>query len=118
MNKFEDAINSIMISPKSSDIKTASGFEGPEKLLEIWFKSQSSDMDATEIDFDEFLSDCEKPAHHYKSSSHSLDSIHYRYKRKGFRHIDQSAWQNILDIVQCKILSIVKNEFVDAYLLR
>jgi S-adenosylmethionine decarboxylase len=57
---------------------TYSGFEGPEKLLEIWF---SSSIDAS------------------------------------LRSVEPAVWQDMLQVVQCKILSVLNNEHADAYLL-
>ncbi|KAJ7072482.1 adenosylmethionine decarboxylase [Mycena amicta] len=55
-------------------------FEGPEKLLEIWFAP----------------------------SPHGL----------GLRSVPQSVWEDMLDIVKCKVLSVVHGDDIDAYLLR
>ncbi|KAJ7675061.1 S-adenosylmethionine decarboxylase [Mycena rosella] len=62
-------------------------FEGPEKLLEIWFAPSATHLD-----------DCTSP-------------------RSGLRKIDSSIWEEMLDIVQCKVLSIVRGDEMDAYLL-
>lgn len=65
-----------MLTTETVSQQTQSGFEGPEKLLEIWFKGPTS-----------------------------------------LHQITQSQWQNILDIVKCKILSTIKNDHTTAYLL-
>ncbi|KAI8906827.1 S-adenosylmethionine decarboxylase proenzyme [Gorgonomyces haynaldii] len=65
----------------ASDKLTLSGFEGPEKLLEIWFPGQVS------------------------------------AERAGLRSVDRFVWENMLKIVQCRVLSVIRNEFCDAYLL-
>jgi hypothetical protein len=67
-------------------------FEGPEKLLEIWFEpddpesSQGADADLTD--------------------------------RVGLRTVDRAIWEDMLDIVKCKVLSVVYGKGMDAYLLR
>lgn len=57
-------------------------FEGPEKLLEVWF---------------EFCSDLED--------------------KRGLRMLPRFEWEKILEIAQCKILSVCSNDCIDAYLL-
>jgi len=56
-------------------------FEGPEKLLELWF----APSDAAHPD--------------------------------GLRSIPRKSWEEMLDIVRCKVLSVVNGKDVDAYLL-
>ncbi|KAJ7713945.1 adenosylmethionine decarboxylase [Mycena maculata] len=65
----------------------ASPFEGPEKLLEIWFAPSATDLD-----------DSTSP-------------------KCGLRKVKSSVWEEMLDIVQCKVLSIVRGDEMDAYLL-
>ncbi|KAH8828416.1 S-adenosylmethionine decarboxylase [Flagelloscypha sp. PMI_526] len=62
----------------------AAPFEGPEKLLEIWFS----------------------PPHTTSSNP-----------RGGLRAIDSSIWEEMLDIVKCKVLNRIEGEEIDAYLL-
>ena len=56
------------------------GFEGAEKLLEIWFENTNSSL-------------------------------------TGLRSVDPAIWRDMLKLVQCQVLSTIKNEVVDAYLL-
>ena len=65
-------------------------FEGPEKLLEIWFAPTAADVP-------------QEPA---------LDG------RSGLRLVDRQDWEAMLEIVQCKVLSVVNGVEMDAYLLR
>lgn len=58
-------------------------FEGPEKLLEVWFADSRHDV---------------------------IDG--------GLMRVEREVWENMLDIVKCKVLSIIKGNDVDAYLLR
>lgn len=70
----------------------ASGpFEGPEKLLEIWFEPS--------------------PAHVPDASSTADGKF-------GLRRVPSNVWAEMLDIVKCKILSVVQGKEMDAYLLR
>lgn len=66
-------------------------FEGPEKLLEIWFTPSAADVpDAAPASDGKF----------------------------GLRKVPREVWADMLDIVKCKILSVVEGMEMDAYLLR
>jgi len=66
-------------------------FEGPEKLLEIWFAPSATDVpDAAEPSTD---------------------------GRVGLRKIDRKIWEEMLDIVKCQVLSVIEGTEMDAYLL-
>ena len=75
-----------------ADQQPASGpFEGPEKLLEIWFAPSPAECpDSTNADGGKF----------------------------GLRRVPRAQWEEMLDIVKCKILSVVEGMETDAYLLR
>ena len=66
-------------------------FEGPEKLLELWFAPS--------------------PAHLPDAAESSDGKI-------GLRKVPRAVWEEMLDIVKCKILSAVEGTEMDAYLLR
>lgn len=75
----------------SADDQAPSGpFEGPEKLLEIWFAPS--------------------PAH-IPDASTTADG------KFGLRRVPRDVWAEMLDIVKCKILSVVQGNEMDAYLL-
>ncbi|OJA14511.1 hypothetical protein AZE42_04448 [Rhizopogon vesiculosus] len=65
-------------------------FEGPEKLLEIWFAP---------------------------SPAHVPDAHTPKNGRIGLRNVPRQIWEDMLDIVQCKVLSVIEGEETDAYLL-
>jgi S-adenosylmethionine decarboxylase len=65
-------------------------FEGPEKLLEIWFATSISSI------CDALCTNC----------------------RCGLRKVRRQSWEAMLDIVKCKVLSVVEGDQMDAYLLR
>ena len=66
-------------------------FEGAEKLLEIWFAPS--------------------PAH-LPDATLSADG------KIGLRKVPRAVWEEMLDIVRCKILSVIEGYEMDAYLLR
>ncbi|KAJ2078741.1 spermidine resistance protein [Coemansia sp. RSA 988] len=77
-------------------------FEGPEKLLEIWFAA-------------------EPEAAHYISQEAKLcgedHNDQWSELRSGLRCVSRSVWRDMLDLVHCQVLSTLCNEHVDSYLL-
>ncbi|KAH7908417.1 S-adenosylmethionine decarboxylase [Hygrophoropsis aurantiaca] len=65
-------------------------FEGPEKLLEIWFAP---------------------------SPAHVPDAHLPEDGRIGLRKVPRQLWEDMLDIVKCKVLSVIEGHETDAYLL-
>ncbi|CDH58489.1 predicted protein [Lichtheimia corymbifera JMRC:FSU:9682] len=62
-------------------------FEGPEKLLEIWFST--------------------------------MESIDVNNTSRNLRIIERHVWQDMLRVsVKCSVLSVISNDYMDAYLLR
>ena len=71
-------------------------FEGPEKLLELWFAP--SEQDVVGLAYG------------------GTDSP--RAGKTGLRQVHRAVWDSMLDEVQCKVLSVIEGDGVDAYLLR
>ncbi|KAI1505706.1 S-adenosylmethionine decarboxylase [Biscogniauxia marginata] len=70
----------------AADLDSSSAFEGPEKLLEVWFAP-------------------------------SPESLPRGVKENGLKAVSHETWVGMLDMVNCKILSILEAEHMDAYLL-
>ncbi|CAD1811882.1 Adenosylmethionine decarboxylase family protein [Candida parapsilosis] len=70
----------------SKNLDSTFAFEGPEKLLEIWFWKSETDVPS-------------------------------EASTEGLRAIPMESWVKILDLVNCKILSMKSGKFMDAYLL-
>src|SRR6201999_1234474 len=68
------------------DLDSSNAFEGPEKLLEVWFAPSGRTLPA---------------------SASPL----------GLKAVSQASWKEMLDLVNCKVLSVVESRNVDAYLL-
>jgi len=68
------------------DLDSSNAFEGPEKLLEVWFA----------------------PA---------ADALPPGTKQNGLKAVAAETWKEMLDLVNCKVLSVVESEHIDAYLL-
>jgi S-adenosylmethionine decarboxylase len=91
-------------------------FEGPEKLLEVWF-APSPDL---------------LPQHKFSSSLNGSANGHGAARDavlragvspsgetfQGLRTVPRAVWEEMLDIVKCKVLSVVEGDEIDAYLLR
>lgn len=82
-------------------------FEGPEKLLELWFAPSEHDVPQTS-------SDSRDGAARRRGQSAGSNSA----KWTGLRQVERSVWDSMLDEVQCKVLSVIEGDDVDAYLLR
>ncbi|RKF57534.1 S-adenosylmethionine decarboxylase proenzyme [Erysiphe neolycopersici] len=63
-----------------------SAFEGPEKLLEVWFAPNPN-------------------------------ACPPGVKKNGLKSVHVQKWKEMLNLVNCKILSVIETEHVDAYLL-
>lgn len=68
------------------DLDSSNAFEGPEKLLEVWFSPTEKSLPA---------------------SASPL----------GLKAVSQDCWKEMLDLVNCKVLSVIESRNVDAYLL-
>jgi S-adenosylmethionine decarboxylase len=78
---------SLIINREATvDLDSSNAFEGPEKLLEVWFSTSEENLPAG-------------------CAPHGLKSV------------PADTWKEMLDLVHCKVLSIVESEHVDAYLL-
>lgn len=69
-----------------ADLDSSNAFEGPEKLLEVWFAP-------------------------------SADALPAGAAPLGLKAVSKDTWVTMLDMVHCKILSVLESESVDAYLL-
>ncbi|KJR88042.1 S-adenosylmethionine decarboxylase [Sporothrix schenckii 1099-18] len=70
----------------AADLDSSNAFEGPEKLLEVWFAP-------------------------------SPKALAPSVKENGLKSVPADVWVEMLDLVNCKILSVIHSETVDAYLL-
>lgn len=70
----------------AAGLDSTSAFEGPEKLLEVWFAPSAKALPAG-------------------------------VKEGGLKAVNPDSWTPMLDLVHCKVLSIITSENVDAYLL-
>ncbi|KAH7135062.1 S-adenosylmethionine decarboxylase [Dendryphion nanum] len=67
-------------------LDSTNAFEGPEKLLEVWFSPSALDLPG-------------------------------QAGPLGLKAVSADTWKEMLDLVNCKVLSTIESEHVDAYLL-
>lgn len=70
----------------AADLDSSNAFEGPEKLLEVWFAPGPS-------------------------------ALPHGTKEDGLLSVPSKTWEGMLDLVHCKVLSVVSSDHMDAYLL-
>ncbi|CAN8096190.1 unnamed protein product [Discula destructiva] len=70
----------------AADLDSSNAFEGPEKLLEVWFAPSPS-------------------------------ALPREAKENGLLCVPSKTWEDMLDLVHCKVLSVVSSDHMDAYLL-
>ena len=104
MNNFGNEIND---APNNAS-QSSPGFEGPEKLLEIWFKPTSTTTTA--------------PIPAVSTAEHALSDANAHGAdqddmRTGLRRVSRASWVSMLKLVKCEILSDISRDGVDAYLL-
>lgn len=94
------------VSPASPALSaTGCPFEGPEKLLEIWFAPSPEEL---------------------PPPVQNTDGLRLRPTKgkgreaewQGLRRVGREVWEEMLDVVKCKVLSYVEGADLDAYLLR
>lgn len=90
------------INLDNGDSAAPGPFEGPEKLLEVWFAPGPSSLRQMSA----------------PSGSKQRAQRPERQPYKGLRTVPREVWEEMLDIVKCKVLSVVEGEEIDAYLLR
>ncbi|WFD29888.1 adenosylmethionine decarboxylase [Malassezia sp. CBS 17886] len=78
-------------------------FEGPEKLLELWFAPSA----------DALVEGAGAPTACARAPAEGPRAP----RRTGLRRVPRSAWEAMLELVKCKTLSVVSTADVDAYLL-
>ncbi|KAI9664206.1 MAG: spermidine resistance protein [Alyxoria varia] len=77
----------LKINPQNAfDLDSSNAFEGPEKLLEVWFAS-------------------------------SADVLPVSASPSGLKTVKPSTWTEMLNLVHCRVLSVLESEYMDAYLL-
>ncbi len=109
-----------MITKNAPDISSEQpvpGFEGPEKTLEIWFKTPKNPL--KKYDFERVPFSHQGDASSPLPTNVSVDSDGtWTYAKSWLRSVPVASWQEMLNLVKAQILSSVSNEHCDAYLLR
>ncbi|KAJ5853732.1 hypothetical protein N7534_006275 [Penicillium rubens] len=69
----------------TQDLDSTNAFEGPEKLLEVWFAPSAAELGAA--------------------------------GPEGLKKVPGEIWKDMLDLVNCQVLSVISSDEMDAYLL-
>lgn len=89
----------------TNDTQEAGSFEGPEKLLEIWFGPAPYLLQGIRTIPDEFVKEV--------SEEDTLGGS----DRYGLRIVPKPVWDEMLAIVKCQVLNTIQNDCMDAFLL-
>lgn len=81
-------------------------FEGPEKLLEIWFAPSPNQLPKVNRTLGSGLE--------YREPKEGAEQQDWR----GLRKVKREVWEDMLKVVKCQVLSVIEGEDIDAYLLR
>ncbi|KAA1088256.1 spermidine resistance protein [Puccinia graminis f. sp. tritici] len=94
-------VTCVLTKDSTSGAEPANGppFEGPEKLLELWFAPSADQVP--------IASNVGTRAGLLRSGP----------KFTGLRTVNHPLWHAMLDQVKCKVLSVIESEHVDAFLL-
>ncbi|KAL1916485.1 uncharacterized protein VTP21DRAFT_5676 [Calcarisporiella thermophila] len=95
----------------------AGSFEGPEKLLEIWFAPSAAETVRSRNSTFSSDSEGDEPFCGGIHAAHRATLDVEGQSRQGLRKVDRCVWSEMLAIVRCQVLNVVKNEHLDAYLL-
>lgn len=88
----------------TNDTQEAGSFEGPEKLLEIWFGPAPFPLQGIRT----------IPTEFQNAENDDFISGSDRY---GLRIVPKSVWDEMLAIVKCQVLNQIQNDCMDAFLL-
>ena len=100
-------------------------FEGPEKLLEVWFAPSADELPERGDLAASFIEREDAGAGMGNGNGESSRRQRIRHEGmkdghdyRGLRKVPREVWEEMLDIVKCKVLSVVQGDELDAYLLR
>ncbi|KAF9575603.1 spermidine resistance protein [Mortierella alpina] len=91
----------------TNDNQEAGSFEGPEKLLEIWFGPAPYLLQGIRT----------IPAELQPANGSDLDDSVEGSNRYGLRIVPKPIWDEMLAIVKCQVLNSIQNDCMDAFLL-
>ncbi|KAI7865642.1 adenosylmethionine decarboxylase [Mucor mucedo] len=111
------AANAIPASGENYSIQEGA-FEGPEKLLEIWFSPSAErlrahqNLSSSEESSDTDLETSERTNRNTRRRSYAAVE-----GKTGLRVIPKAVLDKMLALVKCTVLNVISNEYVDAYVL-
>ncbi|WWC61637.1 S-adenosylmethionine decarboxylase proenzyme [Kwoniella dejecticola CBS 10117] len=96
-------------------ISSPGPFEGPEKLLEIWFAPSYDQLPSPTPQPNSYTPVTARPSEARRQTINGQKAPVGALK--GLRQVPKEVWEEMLDIVKCKVLSVVEGDELDAYLL-
>ncbi|KAI8874219.1 S-adenosylmethionine decarboxylase [Ramicandelaber brevisporus] len=120
--RSESPISEILIQDDTIESEAAADapqeeysgcFEGPEKLLEIWFASSPAQMQQL---IDAAPGTAPAPAWHAEDLN-EFTQFRESGRASGLRRVPRRVWRSMLDLVHCQVLSVISDADADAYLL-
>ncbi|KAG2202615.1 hypothetical protein INT47_002047 [Mucor saturninus] len=111
------AANAIPASGENYSIQEGA-FEGPEKLLEIWFSPSAErlrahqNLSSSEESSDTDLETSERTNRNTRRRSYAAVE-----GKTGLRVIPKAVLDKMLALVKCTVLNVISNDYVDAYVL-
>lgn len=122
------ATSTLLLKPDEPSIlaDTSPGpFEGPEKLLELWFAPSAEELPEPENHIGNGLAyrprrvregDVEDAAS--EEGEEIRGDVGKGEGWQGLRRVKREVWEDMLKVVKCQVLSVIEGEDIDAYLLR
>jgi len=93
-------------------------FEGPEKLLEIWFAPSPNELPQVNRTLGSGLEYRAERKQGGVASTSTDNKVRDGREWKGLRRVKREVWEDMLKVVKCQVLSVIEGEELDAYLLR
>ncbi|KAK9767028.1 spermidine resistance protein [Basidiobolus ranarum] len=129
MKLEENSLNGEFQPASNSEEYYTGQFEGPEKLLELWFSPDAktvrqqfrSDSSISSLSSSPDGNLPEERRICYSPNGTSVIDLEQEfgddYERYGLRTVSRKVWESMLELVHCQVLNLIKNEHVDSYLL-
>jgi S-adenosylmethionine decarboxylase len=112
--KSEEILAEIQeVSLDQKEGKQLESFEGPEKLLEVWFLDPKEIESSTDADGDQKVNGDKQNG----DKQINGDKKEEKLDGKFLRSVERKKWEDALNLVRCKILNVVQNDHFDSYLL-
>lgn len=104
----QGSVGNAVVTAKTAELDPQGPFEGPEKLIELWFADCREMLPSGTLQASFTILQ--------ERQGRRLEEVVPKH-RVGLRAVPRAAWEGMLDLVHCKVLSAVEGGDFDAYLL-